>query len=1128
MKLKFGLIKILVEKFIKWLTKIFGISLEPPFEIVDNLDTFVKDKLNSMLENAQSFDIATGYFQISGWKVFADSVENLLNKGGKVRLLIGDVSKENLSSQTAKFLLHLIKNPQIEARTIKPRLLHAKVFMAKAEKKLKLLFGSSNITLGGVEVNIELNTYEILDIESKKAKSFIEWYEKLWEFAVPIDEELELEMTLAAQKEAPLPVAIEDPNKALFLSLLIKDLARIDLRDIGNFAPLRFQYVDAVAGVNRFFFQPGGKRGLMLAHEVGLGKTIIAGMILKHLLYHNHIKNVLIVAPLSIIRQWIGDLKSKFSIEPVEITAIKLKKFILEENKVYIISYDLLREHINNFHKEWDFVIIDESHFIRNKETLRFKAVKELKSKFFLLLTATPMHNRVEDIATQFLLFVPEEIISKATQREISKVDRTRLFKTFVKRRLQREELKEIIPERNELPPELLTLSSEEKILYDKLLKFLSQDSKYYQIISRSIEYIAPFIKMRYLEEFISSKEAALFALRNLKERIADAVNKGIIEYNFGLLTRETEGLIVDEIRSFVEDELEAQTKIEAERDANGNLIIKFKIDEKIKDALREDIKYLDEIIDEIEKIDEFTKVKKVIERINNLKPSEDKKIIVFVGFIKTGEKLVDILKREGIKTDFFYGELEEAQREKLIKRLWERGDERIDVLVSTDAAYVGLNLQIADTIIHHDLSWNPMVVEQRIGRIHRIGQKRQVSSYSFLCKNTIDERKHKILTEKLNEITIHLGMSYSVVLSEVAFSSEIEKLMAQFELKEIDEKTLEEGLRKHITDRKEIFELLEELPSEEREIFQIGFTNNLVDKIQNIIEELIKIGKRNFNIKIHPIIEDQEFMVLDYDMDGKRIRELSTLNEKSLLTIRPEKISEWREKYQFENTEPSFLGPFHTLVKRISNLLIKENYGKFWKKIVEDYNPVISLYLLVPLKIENPIAGINTIIEILTPILYKIDKEEIEIDAEKTFRLVISEGEVRELDNEDKKAVEKAITELNKKISSINDKIRTDIEKVKIELEELALERQRLEIKKKIEEKRRKLEKLNQEIIRKLNSGVIYEKEMQEAKKVKEEIKNLEKRYEQVPESGLIVEFGEHQIVGGCIYSPYISSSKY
>ena len=412
------------EKFINWLENIFSVSHEPSFEIVDNMDIFVKDKLNSMLDGAKSFDIATGYFQISGWKTFADSVNAIVKNGMKVRLLIGNTSRECLLPQTAKFLLNLIKNPQIEARTIKPRFLHAKVFIAKTEDKLRLLFGSSNITFGGTEANIELNVYEILDFESKKAQDFVEWYEKLWKEAVSIDEELEWEITLASQKKEPIPISIEDPNKALFFSLLLKDLSRVDLRDIGNFAPLKFQYVDAVAGVNRFFFQPGDKRGLMLAHEVGLGKTIIAGMILKHLLYHKHIKNVLIVAPLSIVRQWMEDLGSKFSMESMEITSRKLKGFIPEDSNVYLISYDLLKEHIADFYNDWDLIIVDESHFIRNSQTLRFKAVKRLKAKFFLLLTATPMHNRIEDIVTQLFLFVPEEILSKATKEKSQKLTR--------------------------------------------------------------------------------------------------------------------------------------------------------------------------------------------------------------------------------------------------------------------------------------------------------------------------------------------------------------------------------------------------------------------------------------------------------------------------------------------------------------------------------------------------------------------------------------------------------------------------------------------------------------------------------------------------------------------------------
>ena len=1111
----------MIENLIKWLAKIFNISLEPPFEIVDNIDIFVRDKLNSMLEGAESFDIATGYFQISGWKKFADSVDELLKTGGKVRLLVGDVSREYLFPQTARFLLHLIKNAQIEARTIKPRLLHAKVFMAKTRDKLKLLFGSSNLTIGGTEANIELNTYEILNLDSKKAKSFIEWYDALWESAVPIDEELKIEIALAGQKEEVAPVSIEDPNKALFLSLLVRDLARVDLRDVGNFAPLKFQYVDAVAGINRFFFQPGGKRGLMLAHEVGLGKTIISGMILKHLLHHGHIKNVLIITPLSIARQWMEDLKNKFSIEPVEITSRRIKGFSLENSKVYVISYDLLREHIKDFPKEWDLVIVDESHFIRNSQTLRFKAVKELKPKFWLLLTATPMHNRIEDIATQLFLFVPEEIISRATKREISKVDRTKLFKTFIKRRLQKKELSDVIPERKVLPPEIISLSQKEMEIYDKLLNFLSKESRYYQIISRSIEHIAPFIKQRYLEEFVSSKSAVIFALNNLKERIKSAIKTGYIEYNLGMIRRESEGLVTDEIRSFIEDELEARSDMEILRDKEGNLIVRFAIDDKIKEGLEEDVNHLNGITEEIEKLDESTKVKRIVELIKKLKPSKDKKMVVFVGFIKTGESIVSLLEKEGIKAGFFHGKLEEAKRNKLIECLWNRGEDRIDVLVSTDAAYVGLNLQIADTIIHHDLSWNPMVVEQRIGRIHRIGQKKPITSYSFLCKDTIDKRKHEILTEKLEEISTHLGMSYSVILPEVAISSEIERLMAQFELKEIDEEALKREIEKHIAERREIFELLEDLPSEEAEILQVGFTSDLIEEINEIIGEIIKLGRKVYDFNIKPIIEDEDFLILEYEAGGKRIKELATLNDKALLRIEPKKVSEWKEKYKFDNLNPCYVGPFHPVVQGIISKVLEENSGKLWKKKLVGSRRMIALYLLVPARFRNPTAGIDASVEILTPIIYEPDRREIKIDASLAYKLASKEGKLKEMNSEDKdmEVLKEAQIELQNKLPDIKDKIRSIIEKVRIEIEELALEKRRLEIESRIKDRQKKLENLNNKIARKRSAGLKYDKEMREAKKIKKEIEELQGMLEIVPESGLIIDFEKPEIIGGCLY---------
>ena len=115
------------------------------------------------------------------------------------------------------------------------------------------------------------------------------------------------------------------------------------------------------------------------------------------------------------------------------------------------------------------------------------------------------------------------------------------------------------------------------------------------------------------MEEFISSKEAILFALNNLKERIKKAIDSGGVEYNFGAMKKESEGLITDEIRAFIEDELESNSEIESLRDDEGNLIIRLSIDEKVKNELQNDIKFLEDILRKIEEIEEFSKVRRII-----------------------------------------------------------------------------------------------------------------------------------------------------------------------------------------------------------------------------------------------------------------------------------------------------------------------------------------------------------------------------------------------------------------------------------------------------------------------------------------------------------------------------------
>ena len=331
--------------------------------------------------------------------------------------------------------------------------------------------------------------------------------------------------------------------------------------------------------------------------------------------------------------------------------------------------------------------------------------------------------------------------------------------------------------------------------------------------------------------------------------------------------------------------------------------------------------------------------------------------------------------------------------------------------------------------------------------------------------------------------------------------------------------------MKRHITEREEIFELLGDLPSEEAEILQVGFTNDLVEEMEEIVGEIIKLGRRIYNFKIKPVIEDEDFLILEYEANGKRIKELATLNDKALLRTEPERVSEWKEKYKFDNLNPCYVGPFHPVVQKIILKALEENSGKLWKKKLAEGRKAVALYLLVPIRFKNPTAEINTSVEILTPIIYEPDKKDIRIDASLAYKLTSKAGKLEEMNPEDREVLEEAQSELRRKLPDIKAKIRSDIEKVRVKIEELASERRRLEIESRIKNKRKRFENLNSEIARKRSAGLKYDKEMREAKKIKREIEELQKMLEVVPESSLIIEFEKPKIAGGCLY---VSSARH
>jgi hypothetical protein len=342
---------------------------------------------------------------------------------------------------------------------------------------------------------------------------------------------------------------------------------------------------------------------------------------------------------------------------------------------------------------------------------------------------------------------------------------------------------------------------------------------------------------------------------------------------------------------------------------------------------------------------------------------------------------------------------------------------------------------------------------------------------------------------------------------------------MAQFELRKIDERSLKEGLLKHLTERREIFELLEDLPTEEVEIVQVGFSQKLIESLESIIQKLITLNQKHYEIEVTPIVENENFIIVSYKKDGRKVKELSTLNEKVLLTINTEEINEWREKYNFDNITPTYVGPFHPLITKVVDDTIKQNSGKFWKKKIHDRGNVVTLYLEVPVQISNPTAQIDTSLEIFVPILYDVESKEMEINAEKAYALVCLEGKIEKPTEDDEKKLRMAKEAAKKKTEDLIGKIITNIENVRVEMEELARHKHRIEIERKMEEKRRKLENLSREINRKRSAGLKYEEEMREAKRVKKDLDELQRKLEEVPESSLSINFGDVEIVGGCLY---------
>lgn len=441
----------------------------------------------------------------------------------------------------------------------------------------------------------------------------------------------------------------------------------------------------------------------ILADEVGLGKTIEAGLILKEYMIRGLVKKVLILVPASLVSQWAIELNQKFYIPAIG----QRKSYVWEQCDVVVSSIDTAkrsphREIINSL--EYDMVIIDEAHKLKNNKTKNYEFVQNLKKKFCLLLTATPIQNKVEEIFNLVSLLKPGHLGSESNFTEVfrakdRKLENDDYLKELVNKvmiRNRRGDTGIDWPKRN-VESCIIEFSKEEQDLYDAINQL--KTDPYVPITSQ-------FSIMTLQREACSSREAVYYTVKNMIER--------------------------------------KQQENPHYQPAQGLL----------------------NIFEKIDLVGRNSKAEKVLELIQSVKD----KVIIFTEYRATQMYLQWFLKQNGITSVPFRGGFKRGKKD-WMRELFKN---HVQVLIATEAGGEGINLQFCNHIINYDLPWNPMRLEQRIGRIHRLGQERDVNIYNFATSNTVEEHILKLLYEKINLFERVIG--------------ELDDILTKMEIKNLEE----------------------------------------------------------------------------------------------------------------------------------------------------------------------------------------------------------------------------------------------------------------------------------------------------------------------------------------------------
>ena len=491
----------------------------------------------------------------------------------------------------------------------------------------------------------------------------------------------------------------------------------------------------------------------LLADEVGLGKTVEAGLILKELKLRNLIKRILVVAPKSLVEQWAQEMQNHFN-EDFNLI-IPENAFTLFNNKDIWSLFDQIvvpldsvkpitkrkgwsKREVAAHNKErfenlisagWDLIIVDEAHKLAGTTTsvARYRLGKALgkASPYLLLLSATPHQGKTD----AFLRLM--SILDRNTFNFATSIER----ETVTQYVIRTEKRKAIDTEGNPLftPRHTETVSiaweKEHQLqqeLYERVTEYVRNG--YNQAIRERKGYIG-FV-MVLMQRLVSSSTRAVRTA--LEKRLS--VLEGGAYYQKAVepdeewwdldIQERMEDLFSRVIPAFTDEHHEVQSLVSLARKC---------------EAMRSDVK-----------------AEALIELMYRLQREEHLKlkVLVFTQFLPTQEMLREFLEMRGFSVVCLNGSMSIKERRTVQLQFADKAS----VMISTEAGGEGLNLQFCHIVINYDIPWNPMKLEQRIGRVDRIGQINPVKAFNFVFHDTVEERVHQVLEEKLAVILHDLG----------------------------------------------------------------------------------------------------------------------------------------------------------------------------------------------------------------------------------------------------------------------------------------------------------------------------------------------------------------------------------